>query len=323
MENLVYYLKQAEMNPQKTIRLILLLFFAAVVISACKKDEQNLIQPDSSSVQQLSKDDKSVEENMDEAMIDAGQVLAGSNKSMNMDIPCGATLESTTIVNDTIVYRLVYDGLNCIQTRYRTGVVLVKIKQNSHWLLPGAFLTIEFQNYEVTNVFTNNKMKINGFSMLENVSGGILQLLGNGFNAIIHKNTAHVFIAFNDHPPRGWHLTKMLVYSGQAGNYMLAVNGFGNAQGFNNLLSWGVDREGKQFFTQIGEAVVFKESCQWLPYSGEQLYTIPGEGLKATVSFGYNENNEPITGSECPTRYKLLWQQHGQSGTIFLPLGNK
>jgi hypothetical protein len=202
-------------------------------------------------------------------------------------------------------------------------VVLIKIKQNTFWLLPGAFLSLEFQDYEITNVYTNNKMMINGMARLENVSGGILELLGNGFNTIIHKNTAHIFISFNEYSAREWHLTKMLVYSGEPGNFSLAVNGFGSAQGFNNLLSWGTDREGNKFYTEISESVVFKESCQWLPYSGEQVYTIPVENLKATATFGYNENNEAITGTECPTRYKLQWQQHGQSGTIFLPLVSK
>lgn len=163
-------------------------------------------------------------------------------------------------------------------------------------------------------------MVINGMSEIENVSGGIPALLGNGFNTVIHKNSAHVNIAFNGHPHRSWHLTKMLVYSGTPGNLMLAVNGFGVNQGHTNLISWGSDRDGKMFFTQIGESVVFKESCQWVPYSGEQIYLIPSDQLKATATFGYNSNNEPITGSECPTRFRLDWQQQGHSGTIFLPL---
>jgi len=322
MKKLVYYLKQVNMNPRKTIRLLTLFLLTAVVLSACKKDEPEPVQPDSSPVQQLSQDDNSVEENIDEALIDAGQVLSVTNKSGEMmNIPCGATLDSSIVANDSIMYILSYDGLNCAETRYRKGKVHIKIKQNSHWLFPGAFLTVNFHHYEVTNVFTNKKMVINGMSRLENVSGGIPALLGNGLNTVIHKNTAHVHISFNGNPFRDWHLTKMLVYSGTpGGNLMLAVNGFGSLPGFQNLLSWGTDRGGKKFYTQIGESVVFKESCQWVPYSGEQIYTIPADQLKATAIFGYNNSNEPITGSECPTRYRLDWHQQGQSGTIFLPL---
>jgi hypothetical protein len=320
MEKLVYYLKQIMMNPQKVFKLLFVFLLAAVVMTACKKDEPVDVPPDSSPIQQLSQDGNSVEENVDEATIDAGQVLSGTFKSGNMGIPCGATLDSTVMMNDTIIYFLTYDGLNCHQTRYRKGAVHIKIKQNTHWLFPGAFITIHFHNYEVTNVFTNNKMVINGMSRLENVSGGIPALLGNGFSTVIHKNTAHVHISFNGNQAREWHLTRMLVYSGLPGNLMLAVNGFGFSQGYNNLLSWGTDRHGKKFFTQIGESVVFRESCQWLPSSGEEIFTIQATNLKATATFGYNSNNEPISGTECPTRYRLDWQQHGQSGTIFLPL---
>jgi len=262
MEKLVYYLKQIIMNPQKIFRLFLFVTLTAVVMTACKKDEPENIPPDSSPVQQLSKDDNSVEENLDEALIDAGQVLSGTNKSVeNMGIPCGATLDSTIIMNDTIIHFLTYDGLNCQQTRYRQGKIHIKIKENAHWLFPGAFITIHFHNYEVTNIFTNNKVTINGMSQIENVSGGIPALLGNGLNTVIHKNTAHIHVSFNGHPPRDWHLMKMLVYSGTPGSLILAINGFGQTTGHQNLVSWGTDRDGKKFFNEVEESVVFKESC--------------------------------------------------------------
>jgi len=320
MEKLVYYLKQMLMIPQKNIRLFLIVLLAAALFAGCKKDEPEQPKPDSTPVQQLSKDDNSVEENMDEALVDAGQVVAGTGKSAAMDIPCGATLDSTYLVSDTIVYRLTYDGLNCAQNKYRTGTVLIKIKQNTSWFLPGAYITIELYDYEVTRLPGNQSMVINGRAQIENVNGGIVELLGNGFNAIIHKNSAHIHVVFNGHQPREWHLARMMVYSGSPGNLMLAVNGFGNAGSYSNLLSWGHDRSGKQFFTEIGESVVFRESCQWLPYAGEEIITIPEINLRATVTFGFNSNNQPVAGSECPTRYRLHWQQHGQSGTIFLPL---
>lgn len=320
MEKLVYYLKRSVMSPQKIIRLLIIFLLASVVITACKKDEPVEVPTDSSSVQQLSHDDSSVEYSVDEVIIDAGQVLAGKDGMKNLGLPCNASLDSVYVINDTVIYHITYNGLNCINTKYRTGVVILKIKQNAQWFLPGAFLLVEFHNYEVTSVFNGKTIKINGMSSLENVNGGVIELLGNGLNIVIHKNTAHVLVSFNSHPPRDWHLTKMLVYTGTPGNLVLAVNGFGVAQGYNNLLSWGKDRDGKNFFTQIAESVVFTENCNFLPHSGEQVYSIPADNLKATAIFGYNDNNEPVSGSECPTRYRLDWQQHGHSGTIYLPL---
>ncbi|MEN8224102.1 MAG: hypothetical protein ABFS05_01980 [Bacteroidota bacterium] len=308
------------MNPQKTIQLFIIILLSAVALTACKKDEPVEVPTDSSPVQQLSQDDSSVEYNVDEVLIDAGKVLSGKDGLKNMGLPCNATLDTMFVINDTINYQVSYHGLNCMNTKYRTGIIIVKIKQNTQWFLPGSFLVVEFYDYTVTQVSNGKTMKINGMASLENISGGIIELLGTGISTVIHRNTAHMLIVFNNHPPRDWHLTKLLVFTGQPGSLVLAVNGFGAAQGYNKLLSWGKDRDGKNFFIQVEESVVFTEFCNFRPHSGQQVYSIPENNLKATAIFGFNDNNQAVSGSECPTRYRLDWQQHGHSGTIFLPL---
>ena len=318
MKKLVYYLKQVKMKLLKFTRLLLIFSLSIAVITACKKDEPEEIQPDSSPVQQLTRDDNSVEGNIDEAFVDVGLVLTST--IYKMDIPCGATLDSVVEVNNKIIHYLTYDGLNCQGTRYRTGNIQIKIKKNDSWLLKNTQVDVDFINYEVTNVFNNTKMAFNGSADIKNISGGIPALLGSGINSVIYRINANIDITFNGNPPRDWHLHKMMVYSGNPGTLQVAVNGFGNQQGQNNLLSWGTDREGRKFSIRVDQSVVFRQACQWLPCSGIQQYHYPQEGLNATVTFGYNNNNEPITGSECPTQYKLDWSQQGHSGTIFLPL---
>jgi len=320
MESLVYYLKQGSMNPQKLTKLFIIFLLSTAVITACKKDEPIEVPTDSAPVQQLSQDDSSVEYNVDEVVIDAGQIIAGENGLKNLFLPCNASLTSVNTINDTTYYRINYHGLNCMNTRHRTGVVIIKMKENTQWHLAGTIINVEFQNYKVTNVFNGQTLKINGISSLENVSGGILQLLGTSINTVIHKNTADVYVSFNSETPREWHLTKLLVYTGQPGSLTLAVNGFGNAHGYSKLLSWGKDVDENIFFSQVGQSIVFTETCNFSPRSGVQIYSIPSENMTANATYGFNNNNEPVSGSECPTKYKLEWQQHGQSGTIFLPL---
>ena len=238
-----------------------------------------------------------------------------------MDVPCGATLDSVVELNNKIIYYLTYDGLNCQETSYRTGIIWISIKKNDSWLNKNTKVDVYFFDYEVTNVFNNSKTVTNGSADYTNVSGGIIALLGNGINTVIHRINANLEISFNEDPARrDWKLHKMLVYSGTPGNLQLAVNGFGSQQGQNNLMSWGTDHEGRNFRVQCDESVVYRQACLWFPCSGILQYSYPQEDLHATVTFGYNENNEPISGSECPTHYKLDWSQQGQSGTIFLPL---
>ncbi|MFC2107688.1 hypothetical protein ACFLRY_05085, partial [Bacteroidota bacterium] len=224
------------------------------------------------------------------------------------------------IHNDTLIFFVRYHGLNCDQTRHRTGLVLLKLKQNTNWHQKGSFVVVEFKNYKVRNVFNNHKLTIDGISIVENVSGGAIPLIGQGIAHVVHKNESHLKIAFNGHPAKEWNLAKRLIYSGQQGKLLLSIEGYGASNGYNQLLAWGIDRDGKRFYTQIEQAVVFAEACLFLPIAGRQVFHIPGNQLSATAEYGYNISNEPIGPLECPSNYKLVWQQGGQSGTIFLPL---
>ena len=316
MKRLVYYLKVDVMNYRMALRFGLISLLLVFVLAACKKDEPEEVNPDSTAVQQLSTDDKSVEVSTDEVLDDAGKVLSGSRD----DQPCNASLDSMAIHNDTLIFYVRYHGLNCAQTRHRTGIVLLKLKLNTHWHQQGSFVVVEFINYQVRNVINNHKITIDGVSIVENVSGGTIPLIGQGISHVIHKNEAYLKVAFNGHPAQEWNITKRLIYSGQQGSLLLSIEGYGASQGHNKLLSWGIDRDGKVFFTQIEQAIVFAEECYFLAVAGRQVFHIPGEQLKATAEYGYNNDNEPIVTGECPSKYKLVWQKNGQSGTIFLPL---
>ncbi len=316
MKRLVYYLKVDSMKLKIALQFGLISLLLIFVLAACKKDEPDEIEPDSTAVQQLSTDDKSVEESTDEVIADATRVLSG----LKDDPPCNASIDSIMIHNDTLIIIIRYHGLNCEQTRHRNGVVALKLKLNTQWHQKGAFVVLEFKNYMVRNIINGNKLKIDGISIVENVSGGTIPLIGQGIPYVIHRYEAFLNIAFNGHLPRDWNFTKRLIYSGHQGKLLLSIEGYGMAQGYNNLISWGTDRDGKKFFTQIEQAVVFTESCFWLPVAGRQVFNIPGEQLSATAEYGYNNNNEPIQPGECPSKYKLVWQQQGHSGTIFIPL---
>jgi hypothetical protein len=45
---------------------------------------------------------------------------------------------------------------------------------------------------------------------------------------------------------------------------------------------------------------------------------IPSDDKGATITFGYNNNDEPVTGNDCPTKYKVDWYKGNRSGTIYL-----
>lgn len=308
------------MKKQNLTKSLLIVLLAMLSITACKKDEPVDQPADSSSAQQLSQDDANVGENFDEVTLDAGLVLA-NNDLKSMELPCNCTLDSMWAYQDTMRYRLRYHGMNCDQTRLRYGHITIKIHENTQWFMPGAFIIMEFENYEVTNLYNGKTMQINGRSDMQNVSGGVPALLGTGgINAVIYRNTAQTQIRFNGNPPRQWQLRKRTVFSGTPDNLVITIDGFGTADGYNNLLSWGKDRDGRGFYTQVTQAMVHKQQCDFLPSAGEEVFIIPEESIEATATFGFNNSNQAISGNECPTRYKLHWRQHGHSGNVFIPL---
>ena len=98
----------------------------------------------------------------------------------------------------------------------------------------------------------------------------------------------------------------------------MTVDGFGTEGSYQQLVVWGTNRLGEAFFTQITESVVHKEVCDGDPCSGVKVHQIPSDNKMATITFGYDNNNQLITNGDCPTKYKLDWQKNNHSGTVYL-----
>ena len=295
--------------------------FVAVVgmsIAGCKKDKS---EPDTSSLQQTSKDEVNVENSTNDVLNDANTVLSGgSSKSIN-SFPCNATIDSVTHSSvDTVEYYVTFNGLNCIGNRIRTGNVIVKKAIGTHWINPGATVFVTYLNLTITKVGSGKSLTLNGTKTFENVNGGSLAQLENGtISSVTHKITGSVQATFDDGSTRTWTITRQRVFTGTSGQLQLTESGFGSADGFNNLVVWGTNRKGEAFYTQLTSPVTFRETCDWDPVSGVKVYQIPSNSISATVTFGY-ENDQVITGSNCPDQYKLDWVKGSKNGTAYLPL---
>ena len=106
-----------------------LIQMAAVLIAViglstagCKKDKTTKDDnTNTTSMQQLSKDEQMVESSSDDVLNDANSVLSGSGGKGIEGIPCNVTVDSSTVVGDTITYDITFNGLNCNGNRYRSG----------------------------------------------------------------------------------------------------------------------------------------------------------------------------------------------------------
>lgn len=307
------------MKTRNFVTMILLLVTAfSLTFTSCKKDK-NSDPADSSSLQQLSRDEEDMEQAMDESMNDVDQLLAEGNLKSTTLRPCNANIDSVSIVNDTLTIIISYHGLNCRGTIYRRGIVEIKKHVGTQWHQTGATVMVRHINFNIKRIRTQRTITLNGVKVHTNVSGGLIWQLGSGINSIVHRTRGHVTVKFPDSTFKTWSVARQKTYTGNPPeNLILTIDGFGDEGTYNNLLVWGINRHGEQFYTQILQPVVHRQVCDWDPVSGIKKHTIPADSKSATMTFGYDSNNQPVTGGECPTKFRLDWQRHNQSGTVYL-----
>lgn len=299
---------------------VLLLAVVSLSISGCKKDDDDIDNPNSKSLQQLSKDEVAVENATGDVLKDANSILSNGSSKTLFGLPCNVTIDSTNIVNDTITYSITYDGLNCEGTLMREGNAEVKKHVNTHWCDAGAKVYIEFIDLKITRVSDNKYVIINGIKSYENVTGGYLTQLGSIYSVITHRAIGAIQATFDDNTTRTWNFARQITYSGTSGTYEIKGEGFGSANGYDSLECWGINRDGEQFYSKVINPVVIKEACGWDFCSGKVFHDIPSVNKDATVEFGYDDNNQLITNGDCPTRFRVDWNNNGNSGTVYLQL---
>jgi len=291
-------------------------------LSGCKKDKIDQGNSDPASLEQLSTDENNVNAVTNDALNDVEGVLsyqAGSLKSTE-GIPCNATIDSTSVQNDTITLFITYNGLSCNGKRNRVGQIEIRKRIGTHWGQAGSSVKYTYINYAVTRVSTGKTITLNGTKTFENVSGGFIWQLGTSRTSIVQKVSGSMMITFDDGTNRTWNVARQRTYTGTQGQLLLTEDGFGTEGNYTNLVTWGINRKGEQFYSQLTQSVVQKQFCGWDPVSGIKVHQIPSDNKSATITFGYNSNNQPITGDECPTRYRVDWVKGTHSGTAYLQL---
>ena len=306
------------MKTKKIIGLgIMMLAVFALGFTSCKKDKNKNV--DTASMQQLIADENKMATSDDDAMNDVSNVLSGSTGKSNLALPCNVSVDSSTIIGDTIIYDITFNGLNCAGTRNRTGHAQVKKNINTHWIDVGAVVYVKYINVLFTRVSDGKSLTLNGTKKFENVSGGRIADLGTTATSIVHRASGALVATFDDNTTRTWNLTRQRTFTGTLGNLYMAVDGFGSADGYSSLVAWGTNRNGETFYTQITQSVIHKEACGWDPCAGVKVHSIPGDNKKATFTGGYDSNDQAVdvNGSVCTTKYRIDWEKNGNSGTLY------
>ena len=297
----------------------MLLAVISINLTSCKKDKE-VAEPDTTSLQQLSKDQENVESSSDDVLNDVNTVLSNGSKKSGQSLPCNVTVDSSVVIGDTIIYSITYNGLNCSQTRTKYGNATVKRNINTHWGQAGTTVTVEYLNVIVTKVSNGKTVTMNGTRKFENYSGGYLADLGTTLTSITHKITGQMTVTFEDNTSKTWNISRQRTFTGTLNQLVVTTDGLGTADGFSNLVTWGINRHGEAFYSQITQSIVCKQLCEWNPTSGTLIHQIPSDSKSATQIYGYDNNNQLITTGDCPTKYRLDWQKKNHSGSLFLQL---
>ena len=244
----------------KSTNLFRLTFLILAIIglswAGCKKDKNTEPSSDSSSLQQLAGDEETMESSMDESMNEINNFLSGGILKSTAFLPCNATVDSTPVVNDTITIYITYNGLNCLGTRYRTGQVEIKKRVGTQWSQPGATVIVKHINFSISKILESTFITINGVKVYQNVSGGLIRQLGTELNTVVYRTWGQAIININDSTNKTWNIAHQITYSGSLpDNLSLTSDGFGTAGGYENLVTWGINRQGENFYTQIIQPV--------------------------------------------------------------------
>lgn len=296
-----------------------LMLVTIFVFSACNKEKEE-VSNDSTSVKQLTVDQNNVLQSADDVMNDMDRVVSTNTLKSTQWMPCNANLDSVVNTGDTVIFYVTYNGLNCNNKIERYGKVIVKKPVNTFWIQAGATMTVKMIDLEVTRVATGKSLVLNGKKVFENVSGGHIALLGSVYTSIVHRTSGYIQATFEDNTTRTWQIARQKVFTGELGDLVMTVDGFGSDAGYENLSVWGLNRQGETFFTNISQSIVFKEACNFNPVSGTLEHILPSVNKSATITYGYDNAQQLVTNGDCPTHYRLDFIHGLYSGTLYLPL---
>ena len=303
------------------------LMIAAMTLTfaGCKKSDTTTPKgrTDTESMQQLTKDENNIESVTDQSCNDAQTELAilGKKSTLPGGGLCNAVATFSGNVNDTITIDIVYNGLNCNGSHFRTGHVIVKKRYSENWGQAGATVIMILDNFTTMKVSTGKTLILNGTKHFQNVSGHyIWELDSTNVTEVQDRVWGTITAKFDDNSVRTWNIDRRRTFTGTLTQLVMTTEGLGVADGYTNLATWGTNRNSELFYSSITQAVVHKQVCNWNPCSGIIFHEIPAASKSATITFGYDNNNNLITNGDCPSRYRIDWVQNGVSGTFFLPL---
>lgn len=231
-------------------------------------------------------------------------------------LPCDATVSVDSISNPRKI-TITYNGMNCLGTRTRTGVVTLTLPGTTRWKDIGALLTVTYQNLKITRVSDNKSITVNGVKTITNVTGGLIRFLATGGPITHNIASSGMVVTFDDGSQRTWQIAKKRVFTYNNG-IVITSTGTGTVDGVNNVSEWGLNRFGNTFITSINQPMVVRQDCNFRLTAGQVTHS----RLAATIGVTFGLDASGVATS-CPAGsyyFKLVFTSAaGIQRTVILP----
>lgn len=283
-------------------------------------NDESSSSADTTELESVSTDDEEVKGASEEAVMDANSVMSPKTTKSTETLPCNVTVDSSSVVGDTITYIITYNGYNCDNILNRSGQVSVKRNILIPWINAGSTVLVILNNFEVTNPHYGDSFILNGRLTLKNVSGGGIYQVGNGVTFVTHWDWGAIAVTFDNGSVYTWNFDRQRVFSGTQGMLRMRSSGLGSQNGYTALITWGTTRLGNIFYDQIPDYVEHWENCYYHGAAGKDYITLPAMLTKIDATYGFDKNHQPLTGNECPGSYQINWTVGSQTGSFFLDL---
>lgn len=287
------------------------------LISSCKKEESEADTTTLNKEQSADGEEVAASADVIDDEIDNVMSLSSLKSYDAYSIPCNVTIDST--LKEQKKFTIIFNGDNCNSTRSRSGKVEVTLTNGTKWADAGAVLTVKFIDVKVTHKATKRYVVMNGTKTHTNVSGGLVKNLGSAGTptVIVRKiQSSDMKVTFANEAARTWNIARQRTFSKENGSLMIKVEGFGQADGKNNLVEWGTNRRSANFYTQIVTPVIKTQVCDYKPISGEKIHHV---GLRTmNVTLGTDVNGVQVT-EGCATHYKISWTAADGIKTVIMP----
>ncbi len=265
-------------------------------LSSCKKNDNAETDDDTAAQMQQSSDESLMQNESENSLDEVNVAVSGSTFGKTGTI-AGATIVDSPSIKAVFI---TYNGASADSKRMRVGEVKVQLVTGNNWGEAGAQIRITYTNLRITQVSSGKSITLNGYHLITNVTGGRAFVSAT----VTHTVRGEMQLSFDNATSRSWQVARRRVVNWANGNYDVTISGDTTVLGLTNIVVWGTNRNGNEFYTQIAQPIVFNSICPGKPVSGQKVHKKLVREI--TVTFGVDVTGNPVSGT-CPYGFKISW----------------